>query len=166
MSLPVKLQDVLDALNEAGAEFSHYLDKRTGEIFMITDDDMLAAEEDESLSDYPDWQQENILKAKEILDSNDFVQLPTEFDIHEYSIMERFAQEYEDSRTSAELLRSIKGKGAYRRFKNTLFDLGIQDAWSDFRQREFEEIAVSWLEEENIPYTRQDDIVIDSDTTM
>ena len=91
MTVPVKLKDVVDAFDEGGDELSHYLDKRSGEIFLITDEEMSAAEEDEPLSDYPEWQQETILKAREILDSEDFVQLPSQFDINEYSIMERFA---------------------------------------------------------------------------
>jgi hypothetical protein len=110
------------------------------------------------VSDYPDWQQDSIRKAKEILESNDFVQLPSQFDIHEYSIMERFGQQYEDSRTSAELLRSIRGDGAFRRFKDTLYDLGIQDEWYEYRRNEFEEIAVEWLKAEQIPYAREDEL--------
>ncbi len=157
MTLPVKLKDVVDALDEANDEMSHYLDKRSGEIFLITDEEMSAAEEDEPFSDYPEWQQESLLKAREILESDQFVQLPSQFDIHEYSIMERFAYEYEDRRTSAELLRSIKGAGAFRRFKDTLFDLGIQDSWYEFRRKEFEQIAIEWLEAEKIPYTRDDE---------
>ena len=38
MPLPVRLKDVVDALDEAADFNSHFLDKRTGEIFMITDD--------------------------------------------------------------------------------------------------------------------------------
>ena len=96
MTLPVKLKDVVDAFDEVGDELSHYMDKRSGEIFLITVEEMSAAEEDEPLSDYPDWRQESLVKAREILESDDFVQLPSQFDIHEYSIMERFAEGYED----------------------------------------------------------------------
>jgi hypothetical protein len=165
MTVPVKLKDVIDALDEGGDELSHYLDKRSGEILLITDEEMSAAEEDEPLADYPDWQQESLLKAREILESDDFVQLPSQFDINEYSIMERFANEYEDPRTRAELLRSIKGKGAFRRFKDTLIDLDIQDAWYEFRRQEFEQIAIEWLETEQIPFTRDDEIA-EASTSM
>jgi len=158
MTLPVKLKDVVDALDEGGDELSHYMDKRSGEIFLITTEEMSAAEEDEPFSDYPEWQQENLLKAREILESDQFIELPGQFEINEYSIMERFAHEYEDRRTGAELLRSIKGTGAFRRFKDTLFDLNIQDAWYEFRRQEFEQIAIEWLEEEKISYTRDDEI--------
>ena len=40
MSLPVKLQDVIDALEATAEELSHYLDKRTGEIFLVTSEEM------------------------------------------------------------------------------------------------------------------------------
>jgi Uncharacterised protein family (UPF0158) len=166
MTLPVKLKDVVDALEEGGDESAHYMDKRTGEIFMITDEEMSAAEEDEPLTDYPEWQQESLLKAREILESDEFVQLPSQFDIHEYSIMERFAHEYKDRRTGEELLRSIKGQGAFRRFKDTLFDLNIQDTWYEFRRQTFEQIAIEWLEEEKIPYTRDNEIANASGATM
>jgi len=158
MTLPVKLKDVVDALDEGGDELSHYMDKRSGEIFLITNEEMSAAEEDKPLSGYAEWQQENVIKAREILESDQFIELPGQFEINEYSIMERFAHEYEDRRTSAELLRSIKGTGAFRRFKDSIFDLNIQDAWYEFRGQEFEQIAIDWLEEEKIPYTRDDEI--------
>jgi hypothetical protein len=164
MTLPVKLKDIVTALEEAGDQFSHYLDQRTGEIFMISDEEISAAEEGEPVSEYPEWQQESILKAGEILNSNDFVQLPSQFDIHEYSIMERFALGCADRRSSAELLRSIKGRGAFGRFKGTIHDLGIQDEWYEFRQNELEEIAVQWLEQAEIPYTRLDESATTSES--
>ena len=166
MTLPVKLKDVVNAFDMVGDELAQYLDKRTGEIFMITDEEMSAAEEDEPLADYPEWQQESLLKAREILESDEFAQLPSQSDIHEYSIMERFAREYEDRRTGEELLRSIKGQGAFRRFKDTLLDLNIQDAWYEFRQHTFEQIAIDWLEEKKIPYTRDDEVANASGATM
>ncbi|MFN2511330.1 MAG: UPF0158 family protein [Pyrinomonadaceae bacterium] len=51
MPLPVKLNDIIEALEEAGEEHSHYLDKRTGEIVLITNEEMEAAEEDELISE-------------------------------------------------------------------------------------------------------------------
>jgi len=166
MPLPVRLKDVVDALEEAGDLISHYVDKRTGEIFMITEDDWRAAEEDELISEYPEWQRETILKAREILSSDHFVQLPDQSDIHEYEIMERFARRYQDERTGRELLRSIQGKGAFRRFKDTISDLNIWDEWNSFRTKQFEEIAVDWLESAELPYTRDDEIEASSQSAM
>lgn len=155
MPLPVKLQDVVDALEEAAESSMHFLDKRTGEIVMLTDEEWEAAEADELISQYPMWQREVVLKAREIQKSEDFVQLPDHTEINEYEVMERFAREYEEQRTSAELLRSIKGKGAFQRFKSAIYDLGIEQKWYDFRANELEALAVEWLDDEEIPYTRE-----------
>ena len=66
MPLRVKLKDVVDALELTSDFHSHFLDRRTGEIEMITQEAWNAAENDELISDYPEWQSESIVKEKEI----------------------------------------------------------------------------------------------------
>ena len=157
MPLHVKLKDVIEALEEAGEEHAHYLDKRTGEIVLITNEEMEAAEEDELISEYPDWQRESILKAREILNSDEtFIAMPDQSDIHEYKIMEDFCLAFEDRRLGEDLHRLIKGSGAFGRFKNAIHSKGIEEAWYRFRRMAFERIALEWLQEEGIPYTRKD----------
>ena len=157
MPLPVKLNDVIEGLEKAGEEHAHYLDKRTGDILLITNEEMEAAEEEELISDYPDWQRESILKAREIINSAEgFIALPDQSDIHEYKIMEDFCLTYEDRRAGEDLHRLIKGSGAFRRFKDAIYSKGIEKAWYQFRRLEFEKIAIEWLEDEGIPYTRDD----------
>jgi hypothetical protein len=158
MSLPAKLKDVIDALEEAGYGHPHYLDRRTGQIFLITNEEMEAAEEDEPISDYPEWQRDSILKAREILGSEDFVVMPDQFEINEYRIMEDFCLSFEDREIGEDLLRQIKGSGAFGRFKHAIYSLGVEKAWYQFRSSEFERIATDWLEQEEIPYTRDDEI--------
>jgi len=158
MSLPVKLQDVIDALEATADELSHYLDKRTGEIFLVTSEEMEAAEEDELISEYPEWQRAGVLKAREILQSSDFVALPTQFDIHEYKIMEDFCLVFADRQAGEQLLRLIKGSGAFRRFKNAIHSMGVEAVWYEYRRTEIERIAIDWLEQEGIDYTREDAI--------
>jgi hypothetical protein len=156
MLLPVKLNDVIEALETAAEECAHYLDRNTGEIVMITNEEMEAAEEDELISEYPDWQREAILKAREILKSESFVELPDQFDIHEYKIMEDFCLAFKDRRVAEDLRRLIKGSGAFRRFKDAIYSLGADKAWYQFRRAELEKIATEWLEAQQIPYTRED----------
>ena len=157
MSSTVKLNDVVDAIDSAMEEHAHYLDKRTGEIILLTSEELTAAEEDEPISDYPDWQQDSILKAREVLsNSESFSQLPDQFDIHEYQIMEEFCLAFEDRRVGQELLRLIKGSGAFRRFKHAINEMGVEEVWYEFKRNELEKIAIDWLEENEIPYTRDD----------
>jgi hypothetical protein len=161
MPLPVKLKDVIDALEMGGDENRNYLDKRTGEVILLTNEEMSAAEEEEDLTDYPDWQQESILQAHEVLETDHYLELPTQFDIHEYKIMEDFCLSLEDRQVGNELHRLIKGRGAFGRFKGAIHSLGVADAWYAFRAAEFERIAIEWLELEGIPYTRGDEIEVD-----
>lgn len=158
MSLPVKLDEVIDAMDAAGEEHSHYLDKRSGEIFMVTNEEMEAAEDDELLSEYPDWQRDGILKAREILNSDDFAELPTQFDIHDYKIMEDFCLVFDDRQVGEQLLQLIKGRGAFSRFRNAIHSMGAEKAWLEFRRTEVEKLAIEWLEQEGIGYTREDAI--------
>ena len=81
MSLLVKLKDVIDALEIAGYENRQYLDRRTGEVIVLTKEEMSAAEEDEDPADYPDWQKESILIAQEVLETDHYLELPTQFDM-------------------------------------------------------------------------------------
>ena len=166
MTLPVRLKDVVDALEETAESVMHFLDKRTGEIVMITEEEWEAAEADQLISTYPEWQREVILQAREIQKSDHFIELPDKVEIDEYELMERFADEYKDQRTSAELLRSIKGKGAFRRFKDTISDLDLWAEWNEFRAKEFEGIAIEWLDDEGIPYMREDIAEPNSETSM
>lgn len=163
----VKLQDVIDALESASDEFSYYLDKRSGEINMLAGADLQAAEDDDLISEYPDWQRESILKAREFLSTPEqFLELPGQFDIHEYQIMEEFCLGIEDRRVGQELLRMIKGTGAFRRFKNTIHAMGVENAWYEFRGNALQKIAIEWLEENEISYSRDDDAIDLSETAM
>jgi hypothetical protein len=105
-----------------------------------------------------------ILKAKEIWDSEEhFAKLPGKFEINSYGIMERFCHEYPNTRVSERLSDAIRGKGAFRRFKDLVFDLGIQDEWNRFEHEAYEEMAIEWLEDEGIPFTRGDEIELDAE---
>lgn len=68
--------------------------------------------------------------------------------------MERFAVGRADPVQRDDLVRAIHGRGAFRRFKQVVDDLGLREEWSRFRDRTFEEIAVGFLEVNGIPYTR------------
>ena len=77
MTLPAKLQEVIDAFEMAADECSYYLDKRTGEIEMIQDEIWRAVEDDDPVEDYPEWQHEVILKAKEIWEGDEHFAKPS-----------------------------------------------------------------------------------------
>ncbi len=91
-------------------------------------------------------------KIREALESDDFLQLPNRFEINEWSIMERFAESQENREHREALREAIHGKGAFRRFRETLRDLDLEDAWYRFRELALEEIAKDWLNANGISY--------------
>ena len=42
--------------------------------------------------------------------------------------------------------------GAFRRFKDAIFDFEIEDKWYEFKVNAFREMAISWLAENKIDY--------------
>ena len=71
----------------------------------------------------------------------------------EYSIMERFCLSVDNEDIADDLCDTIRGRGAFRRFKDRIQAYGIAEAWYRYRDAALREIAVAWCEEHGIPYT-------------
>jgi hypothetical protein len=156
MTLPVSLQAVIDEMDTFGDEFHPYLNPRTGELVTLSSEDIHTVEQSFDLANYPEWHQHTLQKTVEVLDSDEYLPLPSLFDIHEYAIMQRFCFAVEDAVLSRELQDQIHGAGAFRRFKDTLYRHNMIDVWFAYRQAAFAEIAMEWLEEHHIPYVRDE----------
>jgi len=153
MTVQVKLQDILEGMDFQSDEQSSFLNLTTGEVISITDEELRAAEEDEPLEDFPTWQQDNIRIAQAMLDTDDYLPLPTKFDIHEYRIMERFCDSVNDDDIRDDLCNAIRGRGAFRRFKDRVHAYGMAEGWYRYRDEALREIAIAWCEAHSIPYT-------------
>lgn len=151
MAAVVKLKDIIDAFDMESDEAHSYLNLETGEIHFITTEEMSAAEEEEPLEEFPEWQREAIQLAVQILESNRFIQLPDKFEINEWNIMREFALS-QKSAQSEELLDAISGTGAFRIFKSTIRRLRIENNWYKFRENQLREIAADWCRSNNIQF--------------
>ena len=158
MKVIVSVQDIIDEMDVLSEEISAFLNKQTGELVTLTSEVLSAAEDDveEDIVEYPEWQQEMIIKAREVIGSDDYLPLPSKFDIHEYRIIEDFCSSVEDDKVREDLLYKFKGSGAFRRFKDAIYKLGIEEEWYRFRQDELEKIAIDWLEINQISYMKDD----------
>ena len=157
MSIVVLLRDVVDAMDVLTDDIHAYLNKLTGELLTVTTDDLSAIEEGDDLSGFPDWQQDALEDARRIIESDDFLELPDKFEIHEYAIMQDFCYSLENPRLRDEMASRIRGSGAFRRFKDGIHYHGIQDDWYRFRQQALEAIAIEWLAFNGIAFTREAD---------
>jgi hypothetical protein len=153
MTVIVSLKDVVDAMDLPNNEWTSYLNPKTGEIVTVTDEDLrLVEDEDLEEEDLPEWQRETLVKAREAVESGEFVALPDKFDIHEWAIMERFSNSQASAVRRDELLDAIHGAGAFRSFRSATRGLGVEDDWFRFRQAAFEEIAKDWLKANDVSF--------------
>ncbi|MFQ6115353.1 MAG: hypothetical protein ACE5NG_14940, partial [bacterium] len=60
MMSPVKLDAIIEGMECQSDERTSYLNKKTGEVVTISDEEFSAVEDEEPIDDYPEWQQENI----------------------------------------------------------------------------------------------------------
>ena len=77
-------------------------------------------------------------------DDKRYLYLPTQYDINEYSIMSDFAYSYPNENISDTLKLSLHGKGAFRKFKDTVIRLGVREKWFAYRDEQFRKIAEEW----------------------
>jgi hypothetical protein len=153
MAIRVKLDEIIEGLEFQSDESYSFLDKTTGKVVLISDYQMRAAEDDDPIDDFPDWEQGLVRIAKEIIDeTGNYIALPTKFEIHEYSIMEQFCLSLNDSEMSDTLYSLIKGGGAFRRFKDAVHEYDIADDWYKYRSDALKEIAIEWCKENRIEF--------------
>jgi hypothetical protein len=154
-SVVVSLHDVVAQMDLPNDAWTAYLNRRTGKIVTVTDEDQRLVEAGGDPEDLPEWQRETLPKVREALESDDYLALPDKFEIHEYRIMERFSLGVEDAGVRDALLQAIRGRGAFRRFREVIHERGVAEAWYAFRQQAFEDIAIDWLESNGVEYSRE-----------
>jgi hypothetical protein len=151
MAIIVSLKDIVDALEMSSQTSENFLDLETGEILLVTEDDQLELDEPDTDS-VPEWQIEHLERVRKLLNSGNGLRLPSSFDIHEWSLMEEFCYSVAHTQQREILLNSIRGKGAFQRFRETLERFVLREEWFSFRQSALQKIARDWLEENNIAY--------------
>lgn len=151
--MKIKVSDVANEMDLPGPEFTAYLNPKTGKFVSVSEEEM-AALEAEDPDDLPGWMEDILPEIREAVESEDYLALPSSFDIHEWEIMRDFANSVADPEASAHLLRALHGGGAFRRFKDELHRQELLDEWYAHRKQELEKIAMEWLEEHGKDYER------------
>ncbi|MGA8870278.1 MAG: UPF0158 family protein [Candidatus Acidiferrales bacterium] len=152
MAAEVKLDEIVDALEEASESMSSYLDVETGKIHSITDEDFGLAEDPATvIESLPDWQRETVNLARSIREEEGrYLALPDHFDIHEWAIMERFSETLQNEQIRKDFRGGVHGAGAFRLFKRLLDEYDLWDAWNQFKHLELRQMAIEWCEENGI----------------
>jgi hypothetical protein len=151
----VKISAIIDSISSIAHNTSCYLDRERGELFLVSKEQLCAAEKDEQEEDHPEWQKDQIKLARKILTDDKqekYIAIPAKFVIHEYSTMENFCISLDDEKISKPLCRAIFGGGAFNRFNNYIHKYGIADDWYKYRYNSMKRIIIDWCESNNIDY--------------
>lgn len=155
MTIPVPVDTVARELDALWDDALAYLNRKTGECLTVPCADMLSIEdgaEDSDSFEWP-WSPEELTKLREIAAGDDWFALPDKFEIHEWSIMDRFTREVPEPLAS-KLSRAIHGRGAFRQFHDTLHECGGLDAWYEFKHEYLVKLVSDALTEEGVPFRR------------
>ena len=139
----VPLQVVIDAVESADNEWNQFLDIVTMEAVSVP--------ESLFIDNFGGEYQELSDMIEEEFNSR-FFRLPSPYDIHEYSIMERFIWSLPEGAIQDRLENAIRGRGAFRRFKDSIYRLDMEQEWYDFRANAYREIAIEWCKDHGFQF--------------
>jgi hypothetical protein len=162
----VDLDELAIALDTDFSELHQYLDLETGRIIPIMQEISWELEEiyeeiyDEdgnrvvTLEDYlqrrddPDWQKEMMLEADRVEQGygTRYIRVERDDPYGDYRDMERFIGTVEDARLQERLWNAIRGRGAFRRFKDLLArHPQVEEAWFEFKDARLQKRVANWL---------------------
>ncbi len=154
---PVLLRAVVDEMEIAPEDWSSYVDRSNGEVVGLANDVIAYAEGGGDPEDYiGNGTKECLELARRICDTEDFVPLPSKFDIHEWSIMRDFCDSVVNDSDRQELFEAVHGNGAFRHFQSTIDRLGMLHEWRCYKDLAMERIAIRWLEANSIQWQRNE----------
>jgi Uncharacterised protein family (UPF0158)/Nucleotidyltransferase domain len=125
----VDLDDLCSALEDNSPEHSSFLDPATGELHFRS----------EYFDSSEEWD----------ADERDLVRVDPIGSSEAYGDMEDFVERVTERRPRELLERAIAGRGAFRRFKDTLFEFPeLREAWFQFHDARMRRRAIRWLRDE------------------
>ncbi|MGG3471368.1 UPF0158 family protein [Neobacillus pocheonensis] len=144
MTIQVKLKDIIEEMEIQFEESRSFLNIKTGEIVLVTSEDLRASEEEKTFDNLPVWEQDTKMIAIDVVENfENYIEFPTKYEVNEYEIMENFCLIVSDERKQDALLRSIRGKGAFRRFKDKIIDFELEDQWYSYRDHCFKKLRLN-----------------------
>ncbi len=147
--LEIDWSDLEMAMDMDSFEISHFLDTETGTIELVTSEDSgYLEDEDLDLEELPEWQRESVELARRIEEGygERYILIEPRNSSEGYRDMEGFIGTVKTRRLKDRLHRAIEGRGAFRRFRDTLADAPAEEKrWYAYRSRAAALHAQEWL---------------------
>lgn len=132
------LDAIVDAIRYSNRD-ENFLNTRTGEIVTIFYD--MSDREKDDVEDLLDSDWEN------------FIELPNSQDADSFGIMRDFIYNLPAGQARESLYTAIKGRGAFKRFKDVLHSFGLNGEWNAYESDRMHEFASNWCKENNIQFS-------------
>lgn len=132
----VDLRELGESLNDGSCEMAHYFDPSTGEVVMADAyGEVLGADNNPVDLEEVDWLPIERISAQKA-----------------YEDMERFTAAVGDARLRLQLQRDLEGRGAFRRFRQRIYDIPEEFGrdWNEYSQTCSGLRGLDWLEERNL----------------
>ncbi|HFR3654234.1 TPA: UPF0158 family protein [Streptococcus suis] len=136
--MTVWFQDVVDALQMLSQGDRYYYDSYLDELVYLSVEETGL----ESCEGLEEEIEEDV--------TGRFVRLPTYYDFNPYAFMERYVYYLPEGDLSDRLSRAIRGRGAFRRFKNELERCDRLEEWYAFETQCYKELVLEWCQENKI----------------
>ena len=134
----IDLIELIAAFDNCRIGYEYYLDIKTGEILYTFDEGMDCEEIEkinEQIEDEPDR----------------YLAIPTDSSREGYRDMEAFSDTVKDESLKEKLWIALDGRGAFRRFKNVLYDYPEErERWLKFKEERIKSRIAEWLKENKI----------------
>jgi hypothetical protein len=169
MSRPkVSYTDLELAFSASGFEYVYLLDTQTGEVLSYEsgiEDELLTGAD---ISYRPKWQEGEVAAARRVLracgdllepgeeadqvgEPDRYVRIPRIETGEAYETMEDFAETVRNAHMRELLDVALRGKGAFRRFKDVLLDYPAErERWFEFESRRQRETIEAWAREQGV----------------
>lgn len=146
----IDLEDLLDVMDWHSEGLDHYLDLKTGDVVLYHKE---LGEREEGDPPEPAWQREQreMNRAIDEAAGGRYIFIEPVSSDDNYRRMEDFAESVRDPRLREELFTTLRGKGAFRRFKDALWG-SARDAWHRYERDRLMEYAKEWLDSLKVAY--------------
>ena len=168
----VDLNELDVALNWGPSEWDHYLDIETGKVVAIDDETRWTLEElieelydeegnqvmtlEELLQqrkDIQDWRKDVLLEADRVDREfgSRYISVERDDPYQDYNDMDRFIATLDDDRLQDRLWDAIRGRGAFRRFKDLIVRYpDVEEQWDAYQDARAKERLLRWLDAHDI----------------
>ncbi len=150
MSAAVTLREIINEMAEIGDNHTAFLNRKTGELFTMNEQQRTLLENAMETHDLSEGQHQ----VRDAMDAGDLLELPAAYEHREFSTIEQFCDSVHDAKHKKKLLKAIRSKQAVTSFRKIIRRLGIEQQWICFRNVQLEQIAIDWLNNNDIRFDK------------